>query len=285
MQFAHDRTPGRPGLTRLPLGRVPLILMYHGVGCVSEDPYHLCVTPERFAGQMRWLADRGLRGVRVDSLVAAMRAGKERGLVGITFDDGYASVLENAVPELLRHDFTATMFVVSGLLGGTNEWDGEPVWPLMSAQQVAEVAAAGMEIGSHSVTHPRLPALGAQRLRAEISESRVRLSELLSRPVRGFAYPYGGMDSSARNAVRDAGYDYACSVVTPVADLGMMALPRMIVGQRDGSAGMAAKKIFFRCHVAAKGIKMAIDNNPRAQEVRRQLYGRHAIAQPELRPV
>ena len=73
---------------------------------------------------MRWLAERGLRGVSTDALVEAMRAGKERALVGISFDDGYASVLENAVPELLRREFTATMFIVSGLLGGTNEWDG-----------------------------------------------------------------------------------------------------------------------------------------------------------------
>jgi peptidoglycan/xylan/chitin deacetylase (PgdA/CDA1 family) len=271
MEFAQNGMSGRQDLGRLPLGRVPLILMYHGVGPVSEDPYHLCVTSERFSEQMGWLAERGLRGVSIAALVAAMRAGQERALVGISFDDGYASVLENAVPELLRRDFTATMFIVSGLLGGTNEWDREPVWPLMSAQQVVDVAAAGMEIGSHSVTHTHLPALGAQRLRAEISESRSRLSELLSRPIRGFAYPYGDMDSSARHAVQDAGYDYACSVVTPVADLGIMALPRIIFGQRDRSAGMAAKRILFRGHIAAKGTKMAINNTSLAQGVKRRL--------------
>jgi peptidoglycan/xylan/chitin deacetylase (PgdA/CDA1 family) len=245
--------------------------MYHGVQQVAEDPYHLCVTPERFSEQMRWLAERGLRGVSIDALVDAMRAGNERALVGISFDDGYASVLENAVPELLRHEFTATMFIVSGLLGGTNEWDGETVWPLMSAQQVVDVAAAGMEIGSHSVTHTHLPAVGAQQLSAEISESRSRLSELLSRPIRGFAYPYGDMDAATRHAVRDAGYGYACSVVTPLADLGIMALPRIIFGQRDGSAGMTAKRIFFRGHIAAKGAKMAIKETPLAQEVKRRL--------------
>jgi peptidoglycan/xylan/chitin deacetylase (PgdA/CDA1 family) len=271
MEFAQKDMSGHQDLGRLPLGRVPLILMYHGVQQVAEDPYQLCVTPERFSEQMRWLAERGLRGVSIDALVEAMRAGNERALVGISFDDGYASVLENAVPELLRNEFTATMFIVSGLLGGTNEWDGETVWPLMSARQVADVAAAGMEIGSHSVTHTHLPALGAQQLRAEISESRSRLSELLSRPIRGFAYPYGDMDSSTRHAVRDAGYDYACSVVTPVADLGIMALPRIIFGQRDGSAGMTAKRIFFRGHIAAKGAKMAINNTPLAQGVKRRL--------------
>ena len=108
MEFAENDMSGQQDLGRLPLGRVPLILMYHGVQQVAEDPYQLCVTPERFSEQMRWLAERGLRGVSIDALVEAMRAGKERALVGISFDDGYASVLENAVPELLRHEFTAT---------------------------------------------------------------------------------------------------------------------------------------------------------------------------------
>jgi peptidoglycan/xylan/chitin deacetylase (PgdA/CDA1 family) len=258
--------------------------MYHGIEKVSQDPYELCVTPARFSEQMTWLAEHGLRGVSVDTLVAAMRAGRARGLVGITFDDGYVNVLQNAVPELLKHDFTATMFIVSGLLGGTNEWDGDlgdPEWPLMSAQQVKEVAVAGMEIGSHSVTHPHLPGIEAHQLRAEVSDSRSMLSELLGQSIRGFAYPYGLMDASARRAVQEAGYDYACSVVSPISDLGIMALPRIIFGQRDGSARMATKRIFFRSQTAAKGAWMAISNNhPLAREVKRQLS---TITQPSAR--
>jgi peptidoglycan/xylan/chitin deacetylase (PgdA/CDA1 family) len=255
-------------LSRLRLGHVPLILMYHGVEQVAEDPYQLCVTPARFAEQMTWLAERGLRGVSIETLVAAMRDGQARGLVGITFDDGYVNVLENAVPELLQHDFTATMFIVSGLLGGTNEWDGEPVWPLMSAEQVAQVAAAKMEIGSHGVTHIPLSGLDAHRQRAEISESRSKLSELLGRPVRGFAYPYGAMDASARRAVRDAGYDYACSVITPTSDLGIMALPRIVFGQRDSPGRLAVKRVFFRSTIAAKGTWRKISENSAASRSR-----------------
>jgi peptidoglycan/xylan/chitin deacetylase (PgdA/CDA1 family) len=279
--LTQNRTSSQRDLSRLRLGDVPLILMYHGVEKVSQDPYDLCVTPARFSEQMTWLAGHGLRGVSVDTLVAAMRVGRARGLVGITFDDGYVNVLENAVPELLKHDFTATMFIVSGLLGGTNEWDGDlgdPEWPLMSAQQVKEVSVAGMEIGSHGVTHPHLPDLGAHRLRAEISDSRSMLSELLGQTIRGFAYPYGMMDASARSAVQEAGYDYACSVVTPISDLGIMALPRIIFSQRHGSARMAAKRIFFRGETAAKGAWMSISKDqPLAREAKRRLS---AITQP-----
>ena len=95
-----------------------MILMYHGVAEVTEDPNHLCVTPSRFAEQMAWLKRLGLRGVGIGTLVDAMRAGRQRGLVGITFDDGYVNVLEAALPELLRHGFTASMFIISDRLGG-----------------------------------------------------------------------------------------------------------------------------------------------------------------------
>jgi len=238
---------------RLRLGEVPMVLMYHGVADEADDPNHLCVAPSRFAEQMAWLKRRGLRGVSIGTLVDAMRAGRPRGLVGITFDDGYVSVLEAGLPELRRHGFTATMFIVSGRLGGSNEWDEGPRWPLMSAGQVRELAAAGMEIGSHSTTHVRLADLDARQLKAQVGDSKASLADLVGAPVRGFAYPYGSMDAAARLAVRDAGYDYACAVQTPLRELGIMALPRVYVGQSDDARRMAAKRLLLRAYIAVKG--------------------------------
>jgi peptidoglycan/xylan/chitin deacetylase (PgdA/CDA1 family) len=212
---------------RMPLRDVPFILMYHGVADVAEDPNKLCVGPSRFAEQMAWLERRGLRGVGIGALVDAMRAGRHAGMVGITFDDGYVNVLDAALPELQRHGFGATAFIISGRLGGTNEWDEGPAWPLMSAEQVGKLAAAGIEIGSHSATHVRLAGLGPDQLAAEVVASRPALAALTGTEIRGFAYPCGSMDAAARQAVRDAGYDYACAVEARVADIGLMALPRI----------------------------------------------------------
>ena len=238
---------------RIGLGRVPMILMYHAVADVAEDPNLLCVTPGRFAGQMATLQRLGLRGVAIGTLLDAMRAGRERGLVGLTFDDGYVSVLETAVPELQRRGFTATFFVISGRPGGTNDWDEGTPWPLLSGGQVTELVAAGMEVGSHGATHVRLAGLDAGQLDAEVSGSRARLAELTGTPVRGFAYPYGSMDAAARQRVRQAGYDYACAVVSPLADLELMALPRIYVGQRDSTVRLAAKLALYRGCIAVKG--------------------------------
>jgi peptidoglycan/xylan/chitin deacetylase (PgdA/CDA1 family) len=239
--------------SRMRLRQAPVILMYHGIADVSQDPNQLCVSPARFAEQMSWLERSGLRGVAVGTLVEAMRAGRAQGLVGLTFDDGYTSMLDTALPELTRHGFGATAFIISGRLGGTNDWDEGPVWPLLDASGVAELAAAGVEIGSHSATHPHLASLGARRQAAEVTASRARLEDLLSTPIRGFAYPYGSMDEATRYAVGAAGYEYACAVQTPLARLGPLAMPRIYVGQRDSAARMTVKRRLHKGYVAVKG--------------------------------
>ena len=238
---------------RARLREVPMILMYHGVAEVAEDPNLLCVSPSRFAEQMAWLERRGLRGVGIGALVDAMRAGRQRGLVGITFDDGYLSVLEAALPQLRRRGFGATAYIISGRLGGTNEWDEGPSWPLMTAGQVRELAAAGIEIGSHAATHLRLAGASPEQLTAEVSDSRVSLSALLGAEIRGFAYPYGSMDAAARRAVRDTGYGYACAVEARAAEIGLMALPRIYVGQQDDAVRMTAKRLLYRGRIALRG--------------------------------
>jgi peptidoglycan/xylan/chitin deacetylase (PgdA/CDA1 family) len=243
---------GERDLLTLDRADIPLVFMYHAVADVDHDPNALAVGPEQFAAQMDWLARRGLRGVSMRTLVAALRAGDTRKLVGITFDDGYLSVLENALPVLKRHQFSATVFVIADRLGATNEWDADTPWPLLSAAQVGELAEAGLEIGSHSATHIRLAGTDADQLATEVSGSRQRLREVTESAIEGFAYPYGSMDAAARRAVRDAGYDYACAVSAPRDALGLMALPRLYVGQRDGAARMTAKRLLFRRHVTSQ---------------------------------
>jgi peptidoglycan/xylan/chitin deacetylase (PgdA/CDA1 family) len=235
----------------LGLRKTPPILMYHRIGEVAGDP--LCVTPGRFWEQMAWLRRLGLRGVGVGTLVDAMRTGRHRGLVGITFDDGFDNLVEAALPALLYHRFTATVFIISGLLGRTAGWVAAPMWPLMSADQVCELADAGMEIGSHSITHRYLTGLAPKQLEAEVNESKATLSELIGAPVRGFAYPYGSMDAAARLAVRAAGYDYACAVLTPVSEIGFMALPRMFIAECDGGLRMVARRLLYKPYMAVHG--------------------------------
>ncbi|GAA5037295.1 peptidoglycan/xylan/chitin deacetylase (PgdA/CDA1 family) [Thermocatellispora tengchongensis] len=224
----------------------PLVLMYHSVDSCAADPLRVTVSPRRFARQMRWLAAQGWRGVSVRELHAAHAAGEARGLVGLTFDDGYADFVSRALPVLLAHGFTATVYVVAGRLGGHNAWDpGGPRKALLDARQVRQVAAAGMEIGSHTLGHVSLPGLDAAALGHELTRSREVLGELIGTQVTGFAYPYGHAGPREVAAVRAAGYSHACAI-RPSAPGGWHALPRTYVGERDGPARLLAKHVRHR---------------------------------------
>jgi peptidoglycan/xylan/chitin deacetylase (PgdA/CDA1 family) len=238
----------------LRLGDLPMIWMYHGVASVTDDPHKLCVSPRRFAAQLDWLERRGLRGVSMATLLEAMGSGALHKLVGITFDDGYKNVLEHALPELSRRGFTATAFVIADRLGGTNEWDSGPVWPLLSAAEVRELARGGFEIGSHSSTHRHLEGLRQSDLEFETRRSREKLQAIVGTGIGGFAYPYGSMDRTAQAAVADAGYDYACAVETPLGQLGTMALPRVYIGEGDDGVRLELKARLFRFDVARREV-------------------------------
>ncbi|WP_108999523.1 polysaccharide deacetylase family protein [Streptomyces rishiriensis] len=224
---------------------VPWVAMYHSVGDCSEDPYRITVTPERLEKQLRWLRRRGLRGVSMAELLAARARGEGRGLVGLTFDDGYADFLTGALPVLRRNSCTATLFVLPGRLDGDNAWDPlGPRKPLLSADGIRRAAGEGVEIGSHGLTHVDLTAADDVTLKAETAESRAVLAELLGAEPDGFCYPYGTIDRRAVDAVREAGYAYACAI-DPGPLNGPHALPRLHVGQNDHALRLYLK---YRLH-------------------------------------
>ncbi|GAA3208943.1 polysaccharide deacetylase family protein [Dactylosporangium siamense] len=228
-----------------------LVLMYHSVEHCDHDPFRVTVSPDRFAGQLRWLRRAGWRGVAMRDLLRARAAGTAHRLVGLTFDDGYADFVTEVMPALARHGFTATVFVLAGRLGGANAWDRPgPRKALMTAGDVRRAADAGMEIGSHGLLHRPLPAADRTTLAAEVGTSRATLRALCGQDVRGFCYPYGAVGAREVAAVRMAGYEYACAVGRSTLDV-RYAVPRVFVGDRDGAARLAAK--WLRHRIAAGG--------------------------------
>lgn len=218
---------------------MPMVLMYHSVARYAEDPFRITVCPERFERHMSWLRARGLRGV---SMADLLRAKRRRGLIGLTFDDGYADFVEEVMPVLVAYGFTATVFVVAGALGGHNGWDVPgPRKALMTAADVRRAAVAGFEIGSHGLTHRALPDCDEAGLATEVHRSRTVLAELTDNPVTGFCYPYGAVGEREKAAVRGAGYTYACAVHRSGLACGF-AIPRTYVGDRDGPARLFAKR-------------------------------------------
>lgn len=216
------------------------ILMYHAVTQVREDPNNICVSPERFEAQMLYLRRRNLRGVSVRELRRETARGSTRGLVGLTFDDGYEDFLHAAVPVLERFGFSATVFVVVGELGGENRWDQKPRMKLLGTDGLREVSERGMEVGSHGMNHAKLSGLGPELLEQEANDSRAVLGEVLGETVEGFCYPYGNLDGRVVDVVRRAGYSYACAYKRRIS-WDSYDLPRVYVGERDSAFRLGLK--------------------------------------------
>lgn len=139
--------------------------------------------------------------------------------VALTFDDGYASVLELAWPELLSRGLPATLFAVSGYLDGQARlpWDrhhaaDDRSVELAPGDLIREAAGDGLAVGSHTVTHRWLPDLDPREAARELRESKAALENLLDREVSAFAYPVGGWNPVLRDAVGAAGYQVGVTV-------------------------------------------------------------------------
>lgn len=242
-----ERSPGggRPESRALPRG--PRILMYHSIDAQpGPDPHSLRVHPETLDRQLRHLRRRGLRGVSVAEWLEAARRGAASRMVALTFDDGYRDFVEKAMPVLAKHRMTATVYVVAGKVDGTSDWvEGGPHAPLMDADEIRAAHAAGHEVASHTLTHPRVDLLAPAELEREITESKAILEEILQAPVTGLAYPYGAFNEAAVSAVRRAGYDYACAT-DDHSRRDAFSIARIFIGQRDGALRLEVKLLRHR---------------------------------------
>lgn len=217
--------------------RVP-ILMYHSVSIAAGPRFApFAVTPDEFESQMSYLGTNGYTALTVNELARAYAgfAPLPPKPVVLTFDDGFCDFLFNAMPSLLRHSLRATLYFVSGCVGGTSSWlasIGEGARPLLDWSQIAQVAQTGIvEIGAHTVTHRPLDALSREAALEEIESCRRVIESRLGRAVGTFAYPFGFETAQLRQMVREAGYSAACAVryATSTAQNDRFALPRHIV--------------------------------------------------------
>lgn len=254
------------------------VLMYHAVADVpARAARRLSVTPAAFAEQMELLAAGGFTALTAQQLAAAWRGGGPLPArpVLITFDDGYEGVHRHALPALTGHGLTATLFVSTGWLRGRPAAGVCPGAPdtMLDWEQVRELAAAGVEIGAHSHSHPQLDQLPGERLRFEVVRCGEILREELGTRPGSFAYPYGYSSRRVRHAVRAAGYGigfavgngaarpaqgpYALRRVTVRRSTGLEEFEQLVEGRRLGR-NFAMDRALTRGYAIVRGTRRAL---------------------------
>jgi peptidoglycan/xylan/chitin deacetylase (PgdA/CDA1 family) len=184
---------------------VSAILTYHSLDTSGSV---VSVTPDQFRRHIDILVQNRT------PVVPLAEVQFRPGAVALTFDDAFQNFLPNALPLLTAHRMPATIFAVSGYVGRRNNWpsqprNGIPQLKLMSWRDLTECAAAGLDIGAHTVTHPDLRTLPAAQVEAELDDCWRTIEDRLGRPVKAFAYPYGASNQPVRERAAQR-FHWAC---------------------------------------------------------------------------
>jgi peptidoglycan/xylan/chitin deacetylase (PgdA/CDA1 family) len=206
------------------------------------------VAGSRFAEQLDTLARRGWVFIDLDVLLRGLDGSGPlpRRAVLLTFDDAYAGLRAAALPILAARGLAAVVFPVADYVGGVNEWDrakGAGTLELLDADGLRELAADGVEIGSHAASHRPLTRIPPDELDRELAGSAETLQALgLPRP-RALAYPHGDSNAEVEAAARRAGYAVAFTVRPGTVRRGVdaHALPRIEVLASDAPRGLRLK--------------------------------------------
>ncbi|MFN7171816.1 MAG: polysaccharide deacetylase family protein [Fimbriimonadaceae bacterium] len=223
-------------------------LMYHRLGSAPEGtilPGHY-VEVHTFERQLRLLQKLKRPVVTLGAALQTLEDPQCVRPVLITFDDGYRSFSELGLPILRRYQMSALVFLVTGLIGKTSEWDereGDVTEQLMNREQILATMSEGAEFGAHSHTHPRLWDIEPDAMQQEIAASLEGLRELRVEAPLSFCYPYGGYNGEVQAAVRETGFDcaFATSKGRNDSNTDRFALHRINVRRDTGAMGLMFK--------------------------------------------
>jgi len=187
------------------------ILMYHHieVNPKPEDPIwaSLFVTPEQLDSQLLYFKSNGYNTISLDDLYQSLTSNTllPKNPIVLTFDDGYKSFYQNAYPLLKKYKMKATEFVITQV---------ETAPAYLSWDEIIEMDKSGLiEFGAHTRHHPNLPDLTENSAIDEIVGSKKDIEEHINKPVKWFAYPYGGYNNSIIDKVQKSGFVGAVSTI------------------------------------------------------------------------
>lgn len=180
------------------------ILVYHKIGKVLLSPVNnkplkaFTVSQDIFEEQIQFIKSEGYTPLTMQDLI---RDKQNQTLppkpIAITFDDGWRSQYENALPILVKNNIPATFYIYTGVIGGK---------AYMTWDNLHELVADNMEIGDHTKNHPRLTKIAPEKLDEELLQSKIILERDLHVKVTDFAYPYGNYNDNIIKELKQYGY-------------------------------------------------------------------------------
>lgn len=177
--------------------------------------YHTVAKDQRkqFAKQMDSLC-KWTQIIKLDSIDFLS---KNQHYTAVTFDDGYQSMLENAVPDLIERKIPATIFITSGSIGGKPLWIHSKSHPyrneqILTSRQINNIDLNLITIGSHCVTHPDLTKLTINQIKNEFIESKYTLEEITKKEINFISFPHGRYNHSVVQIAKEIGYNKAFSI-------------------------------------------------------------------------
>lgn len=235
--------------------RSPIVLMYHGTPA-NQPESHYSIRANLFAKHLDYLKRKGWETVLYRDLHSG-HALPEKAVV-LTLDDGYADNYDGAFLPLVKRGMKATWFITTDCIGGNAHWleSQSDQSQILTTSQLAEMHAAGMEIASHTCSHPDLSRLSLEEQLPELSRSKKMLEDLLSSPVLSLAYPFGRFNADSLVAAEQCGYRSACT--TRPGWLGSEKNPFMVrriaIFSGDSISTLARKLAFADNDVSWKKI-------------------------------
>lgn len=189
--------------------------MYHSISGTTGSLEQYCVPPAVLREQLGALAAAGYELVGLTEALRRRGEGDGTPLVAVTFDDGYRDFATEALDVLADVGARATLYMAVGHAGELSTWNGADahlLGTLLPLSELPDLAAAGVEIGSHSWRHHPLDTVDREDLRREVRASADVLEDVLGTRVTSFCYPHGYHDRAVRDVVAAAGFDNACEV-------------------------------------------------------------------------
>lgn len=199
------------------------VLMYHSISSRDQNhvhPYFKTNTePGVFLKQMSYLNRNDYRIISIDEALKIMHSGKylQNKYAVITFDDGYQDILTNALPILKEFNFTATVYLPTHFISEEGRFFNNN--RCLNWQEVIELQSNNIEIGSHTVNHPKLISLTPQEVEIELTHSKAVIEDKLGKSCDSFSYPYAFPEANKqfvsflRQILSKSGYNSCVSTI------------------------------------------------------------------------